>query len=188
MIAQAEAIDTLEVDLESLAVEIEAIHSAINLEAVFEIGERVAAANDVLANNKNGRFLSWVTDRLSYTPRTAQNYMKAFRRFGETEYRESLSQYATAEAVYALVKQPDEIIDELVDDAEATGERITLAKVKELAPPAQPDEPLAISDALLKLTRTLHGVMKWFPKEHLDALARRLISAGDEILVKGDLA
>jgi hypothetical protein len=91
MIAQAEAIDTLESDLESLAIEIEQIHSNITVRIILEIGGRLDAANRELANNKNGRFEKWVTERLQYTPRTARNYINSYRRFGDSEYRERMT-------------------------------------------------------------------------------------------------
>lgn len=37
------------------------------------------------------------------------------------------------------------------------------------------------------LNRVLRGVVKWFPAEHRDALANRLLSAGDELLSRGEI-
>jgi hypothetical protein len=189
MIAQAEAIDTLETDLADIANEINSLHRTITVDGAMRIGERLDAVNSELANRKNGTFGKWVKEKLTLSRTAAFRYMSVYRRFGDSEYRSSLEQHDfSVDSIYELARQPEEIVAEAVDRAEA-GERITLAKVKELTDetPVAPNEPLALSDAMLRLQRVLRGVMKWFPAEHKDALANRLLSAGDEILTTGGI-
>jgi hypothetical protein len=185
MIATAEAIDTLESDLASLADEINSIHGKLTVDAMLKIGERLDAANAELSHKGDGRFNKWIDENLSISRMTANNYMAAYRAFGGKQECKSLLRSSPLEAIYALARKPDAVIDEFAERAD-DGERITLAKVKDPAA-VQADEPLALSDAVLRLQRVLRGVMKWFPAEHKDALANRLLSAGDEILTTGGI-
>lgn len=186
MIAQAEAIDTLEEDLVSFANEINSLHGKLTIETVLSIGERLEAAHVALAHKGNGKFNKWVDESLNISRMAANRYMKTYRTFGGMEECNSLLQTSTIEAIYSLARKP-ELIDEAVELAES-GERITLSVVKELTgSPSKDDKPLTMPRAMLRLQRVLRNIVEWFPSEHQEALGQRLIAAGDEILTTGGI-
>lgn len=186
MIAQAEAIDTLEVDLPGFAKEIRELHRQTTIEGIFAIGERLDIANQELSRKGNGTFISWVESNLPFTRKTAGNYIAAYRAFTKEEW-ESLSHSCTAEALYALARKPEAVREEAIELAN-DGERIDLATVKELSGESpKDDKPLTMPRAMLRLQRVLRNIVEWFPKEHREALGNRMIAAGDEILTTGGI-
>jgi hypothetical protein len=131
MIAQAEAIDTLEVDLPGFAQEIRELHRQTTIEGILTIGERLDIANQELSKHGTGKFIEWVESNLPFTRMTANRYMVAYRAFGGRADCNSLLQTCTAEALYALARKPAKVQEKAIAKANA-GKRIDLAAVKSL--------------------------------------------------------
>jgi len=136
MIATAEAIDTLESDLASLAEEIRQLHKQTNLDGAIAIGERLNAANAELANHNRGTFGAWVAKEFTFTRMTANNYMACYRAFGEDDRCKTVLQRQPMRTVFDLARQPEQVREAAIELA-ATGEKVTPAKVKELAGKSQ---------------------------------------------------
>lgn len=66
---------------------------------VFEIGADLMAAQEVLANCKNGIFLGWIAEEFGFSRRTAYNFISATKVFGDQNI---LCNSCTVSALYLL--------------------------------------------------------------------------------------
>jgi hypothetical protein len=110
--------------------------------SVFELGESIATAQDLLANNKNGTFGKWIEAEAGLEETTARNYMNAWKAF---RYSANIAGYAPS-AMYLLAapEAPKEAIKE-AEKLASKGERISvkrakqiLDKLKSVSPPKPP--------------------------------------------------
>jgi hypothetical protein len=114
--------------------------------SVFELGESIATAQDLLANNKNGTFGKWVDSEAGLEETTARNYMNAWKAF---RYSANIAGYAPS-AMYLLAapEAPKEAIKE-AEKLASKGSHISvklakqiLGKIKSVSPPkADPPKP-----------------------------------------------
>lgn len=183
---------------------------------LFAIGEKMQAAQAVLSNHKNGIFGKWVVERCAMSRKTAERYIAAYKAFGNEEYRDSLSQYATAEAIYFLSSDttPEDVIGAVVEEIES-GERITLKRAKEIVAEASkavaeasadtgdvddeaesdelPDyikrcQPYeSLTEAIESLNAAVAAIYLRWPQEYMVALSDRLQSLAEELQEKGTL-
>lgn len=102
------------------------------IELIFEIGRNLKSAHDQLAHHGDGTFVRWVESRCGISKRTAFRYLAICEAFDGQDCAK-LAQTSTAEALEYLAR--DSSPEEAVEDAMKVvdnGERLTLAKAKEL--------------------------------------------------------
>ena len=95
------------------------------------IGENLDGVHHLLAGvGRDGAFTPWVKERCGFTPRTAYNYIGAYRVFGKCE---TISHFS-AGAIYLLAREstPVAAVEKAVDMT-TRGEHITLAVAKQIA-------------------------------------------------------
>lgn len=99
------------------------------LQAMLEMGESISEAQKLLSKHKEGVFGKWIEEECGITPRTAYNYINAWRKFSNCE---SLSQL-TAEAMYLLAapNAPEAAFKKALKSAEI-GVKVTEAVAKQI--------------------------------------------------------
>lgn len=189
--------------LESCAAKIERLR-AKGVELIFAMGRELKIAHDELSNHGDGCFGKWCKERCGISKSTAFDYLNAVDVFegrlsaGRTNF--------DAKALYLLARDstPQDAIDKAIEAAEK-GERITLAKAKEIVSAVVIDvEPTAITEtavldedsfnlpeAISNLRELFAGEAEDWPasmREELVHFWKQVASerAGDESWLKGE--
>jgi Protein of unknown function (DUF3102) len=159
---------------------------AHTVRAIIEIGRQLKIAHDLLANNQNGTFEKWVTERCGFTPRTARNYLSVWEAFGDSK-PERLSAF-TAESLYHLAKDstPEEAVAEAMKLA-SKGESINLKRAKEIVgeftleeKPAQSNKIGSVT-AIERLYSAIEAILSKLPAELHKHVAKQLHMYADRI-------
>ena len=106
--------------------------------AVFEVGEAIATAHSILSDHHKGTFAKWVEGECGIEERTAYNYMHAWQTFGAEG--EKITIPATAMYLLSAPEAPEKAAKEAIKLADK-GERITVARAKELLEKFRPTTP-----------------------------------------------
>lgn len=190
--------------LESCAVNIEKLRSK-GVELIFAMGSELKTAHDELANHGDGCFGKWCKERCGITAQSARNYISVVDAFGDQDCK-SLLQSFTAESLYLLSRDtvPQDAIDKAIQLAEQ-GERITLAKAKEIrseyvidaeptsvkSTPFVDADAFDLSEALVSLRDQFNAEAEYWPasmREELVHFWKQVATdrAGDESWLKGE--
>jgi hypothetical protein len=114
--------------LEAIAQDIESLQAT----AILHIAERLAEARNIFRYRRDeGGFGGWVENRLHYSRDTAYNLLHVHERFGGQQSVELFDRFAPT-ILYLLAKPstPESACDEVLTRA-ASGEKISVAEVKE---------------------------------------------------------
>lgn len=97
---------------------------------IIEIGKRLIKVKEAL---KHGDFTKWLEEKVDYTPKTAQKFMKIYKVFGKTNTPSFLS----SEKLYLLTNLPEEDREEFINsnDIEKISVRELQKKIKVMKKP-----------------------------------------------------
>lgn len=100
--------------------------------AAIDLGRELTAAQDELADHVDGTFQKWVEAETGMSRGTAYNLINVFKRFGSRPKFGQLNISLSAQYELAKPSTPDEVIEDVIQRAEA-GERITHKAAKAAA-------------------------------------------------------
>lgn len=174
--------------LERYAVAIDQAYSGAT-KNMLSICRLLSEAHAELSNHGDGTFVAWVESRCQISKRSAFRYLAIHRTFGDEDCA-SLAQSAPIEALEFLARDttPEAAIEAAKELAES-GERITLAKAKELVAnetlDGTTDDEWCLADAILKVDTVVDRLLKEWPQECHATLGQKLIAAGEWISKEG---
>lgn len=150
---------------------------ANGVQLIFEIGEHLQAAHDLLANHGDGMFGKWCVERCGMTDRTARNYINVVEVFGKQKKLVSETGSGTfdAKALYYLSRDttPDAAIKDALKAAK-NGDRVTLADARDIVArytidadadgETAPDQAMLVAEAEERIRRIFAKWPKRFAK------------------------
>lgn len=100
-------------------------------EGILTIGESLADVQKRLANHHRGTFQEWLKAEFGWSKSTAYNYINVYEQFGSRPNFGQLDIAASALYMLAESSTPEDVVDEIIDRAEA-GEQIKRGDVIEV--------------------------------------------------------